>query len=316
MVTLTIIIPVYKVEKYIDGTLSSIYNQNADEDVFEVIVVNDGTPDNSMFIVKKYEQAHHNLTIVNQQNQGLSIARNEGLKRAKGKYVWFVDSDDTIGDTSLRDFFELSRTNQDIDFFCFDIKEVKELNQEVKISSVFNKVDYHKYYLKIFNGKFYCNKLPTGIVQRFIFSRDFLIKNNIAFIPGIIHEDLDFLIRCYIFGGRILPVNIVVYNYLIREKDSIMTSLGLKSFTDRLIILDDLLQHKAKESKSASLIDYHLFEIVYNMLFALNKDAARFNSFKKNNKLYLKKLGLHSFFSSLNYFSIGRFFRFLKLLFY
>ena len=85
----SIIIPVYNVENYIKKCLDSVFAQT--EKDYEVIVVNDGTKDNSMDIVKNYD-----VKIVNQKNQGLSEARNTGLKNAKGEYILFLDSDDYI----------------------------------------------------------------------------------------------------------------------------------------------------------------------------------------------------------------------------
>lgn len=79
----SIIIPVYNVEQYIEQCLSSIYAQDISEDIFEVIAVNDGTPDNSMSIVKTIASQHKNLVIINQENQGLSVARNTGLDHAR-----------------------------------------------------------------------------------------------------------------------------------------------------------------------------------------------------------------------------------------
>ena len=90
---LSIIIPVYKVEKYVRKTLESVFSENFSDNEVEVIVVNDGTPDRSMDIVNEFV-SHKSLRIINQENQGLSGARNTGIKAAKGKYVWFVDSDD------------------------------------------------------------------------------------------------------------------------------------------------------------------------------------------------------------------------------
>ncbi len=95
----SIIIPVYNVEKYIKKCLDSVFSQT-DKD-FEVIVVNDGTKDNSMDIVKKYD-----VKIINQKNQGLSAARNLGFEVAKGDYLWFVDSDDWLRDNSLAEVIE------------------------------------------------------------------------------------------------------------------------------------------------------------------------------------------------------------------
>ena len=85
----SIIIPVYDVEKYIKKCLDSVFNQTYNN--YEVIVVNDGTKDNSMEIVKNY-----NVITINQKNQGLSMARNNGVKKAKGEYLLFLDSDDYL----------------------------------------------------------------------------------------------------------------------------------------------------------------------------------------------------------------------------
>ena len=112
---LSIIIPVYKVEKYIRDTLQSIYRQQYDENLFEVIVINDGTPDDSMRIVAEFTNKHANLHIINQKNQGLSCARNAGLKIAQGEYVWFVDSDDTVTEESIGKVIEcIERSKADV----------------------------------------------------------------------------------------------------------------------------------------------------------------------------------------------------------
>ena len=108
---LSIIIPVYKVEKYIARCLDSIFNQKVDDSLIEVIVVNDGTPDNSMQIVNSYVAMHRNLTIINQENQGLSVARNVGLAKATGDYVWFVDSDDWLVEDAFSILFGYMKDN-------------------------------------------------------------------------------------------------------------------------------------------------------------------------------------------------------------
>ncbi len=82
---LSLIIPIYNVEPFIAQCLDSIYSQHWDEEAFEVIAVNDGTPDRSMDIVQRYAEAHSNLHIVNQKNQGLSVARNTGLAHVNGE---------------------------------------------------------------------------------------------------------------------------------------------------------------------------------------------------------------------------------------
>ena len=98
---LSIIVPVYNVEKYIYKCIDSLYHQGLSDDCFEIIIVNDGTLDTSMKIVSSFVDQHSNIKIINQENQGLSVARNNGLAQAEGDYILFVDSDDFIVDNSL-----------------------------------------------------------------------------------------------------------------------------------------------------------------------------------------------------------------------
>ena len=88
---LSIIIPVYNVEKYIEATISSVYRQNLPEDEFEIILVNDGSTDNSLQIITELASKHSNITVLSQENQGPSIARNKGIQMAKGEYIHFMD---------------------------------------------------------------------------------------------------------------------------------------------------------------------------------------------------------------------------------
>ena len=103
----SIIIPVYNVEKYLKKCLESVYNQTYKN--YEVIVVNDGTKDNSMDIVKNYP-----AKVINQKNQGLSVARNNGVEKASGEYILFLDSDDYIEKGLLKEINKSLNNNPDI----------------------------------------------------------------------------------------------------------------------------------------------------------------------------------------------------------
>ena len=98
---LSIIVPVFNVEKYIRPCLESLLKQGLDDDCFEVIIINDGTPDKSMEVIADIIEAHQNIQVINQENQGLSIARNNGLENASGDYILFIDSDDLLIDNSI-----------------------------------------------------------------------------------------------------------------------------------------------------------------------------------------------------------------------
>lgn len=98
---LSIIIPVYKVEEYVENCLKSIVAQDIPTDDYEIIVINDGSPDNSKEIILEFQKHQPNLRFIDQENQGVSVARNRGLDVAKGDYILFVDPDDTIEENSL-----------------------------------------------------------------------------------------------------------------------------------------------------------------------------------------------------------------------
>ena len=123
--TLSIIIPIYNVEKYIQKTLVSIFSQYFQKESVEIIVVNDGTKDNSMSIVNEFAVKFDNLKIINQENQGLSVARNTGLKASRGKYVWFFDSDDWVEYDSLP-FLLKHLEHSDKDVLMCKIREYDE----------------------------------------------------------------------------------------------------------------------------------------------------------------------------------------------
>ena len=99
---ISLIVPVYNVEKYIEKCLLSCLKQDIPQSDYEIIVVNDGSPDSSLAIAERIAAAATNIIIVSQKNGGLSAARNTGLKIAKGDYIWFIDSDDTIKENCLK----------------------------------------------------------------------------------------------------------------------------------------------------------------------------------------------------------------------
>ncbi len=101
MIKLSIIVPVYNVEKYIHSCFECIFRQELDETEFEVIIVNDGTKDNSMEKIADFIKEHSNISVINQENQGLSVARNNGIAKAKGEYVYMPDPDDLLIDNYL-----------------------------------------------------------------------------------------------------------------------------------------------------------------------------------------------------------------------
>lgn len=221
----SIIIPVYNVEKYIKKCLDSVFSQT-DKD-FEVIVVNDGTKDNSMDIVKKYD-----VKIINQKNQGLSAARNRGVKEAVGDYLIFLDSDDYWEKNILKELskslknnpdlvrFQIKQVDENDNSMCYNEEGFKGLAGEEAFSKI---VKYHF----VENAWAYCIK------------RKYWLENKFQFAKGRIHEDFGIIPLVIIKATKVNSIEYVGYNYFQRS-NSIMNN-GDYEKTKRKV--EDFYQH-------------------------------------------------------------------------
>ena len=221
---LSIIIPVYNVEAYVGRSLDSVFNTSASENEFEVIVVNDGTQDDSMTIVRRYAD-RPNLTILEQENQGLSLARMNGLSMAKGDYVWFVDSDDWLVEDGVGTALRLLKERKDAEVLMFPIKRTGSL--QFRDDPPF--IDDNTMEVE---GKVAMRdlKVPTCPCFRFIVKKS-LTENQWLFFPaGLIHEDEYFGPVLLTLTARLVIIPTVLYVHLIRP-GSIMTSLTTRTTT-------------------------------------------------------------------------------------
>lgn len=305
MIILSIIIPVYKVEKYIDGTLSSIYNQHTDETMFEVIVVNDGTPDNSMAIVDKFKHSHTNLTVISQSNQGLSVARNEGLRVAQGKYIWFVDSDDKIEDNILNKLLVIVK-NENSDILGFGLTRINEAGSFICTESPFLKKKYYSLYGKMCSGKYLYHKINIGLVQRYVYCHSFLEKNSLSFYPGIWYEDEQFSVRAFFFAKNVKIINLNIYRYLVRSNGNIMSSVSMKSVYDSETIIKswhDFSKENALNYKDKAIFYDAISEYCFYIYSFRKIGIPAYQNFMAKYGSYYRKLGLRSAIYSLSYLS-------------
>lgn len=231
---LSIIIPVYNVEPYIKGTLDSVFQTTACKNDFEVIVVNDGTQDNSMTIVRQFTD-NPNLLILEQKNSGLSAARMAGLAKANGDYVWFIDSDDWIVDNGVGIVLDLLSQRPDSDVLMFPI--LRCFDDVLK-----NRVDYHVDKEQLVDGKTIIKEhsLPLYSAVRYVFKRS-LTRNPFLYFPsGLIHEDEYFGPVLMCLAKRVSVFDIALYVHPQRE-GSIMTSLTVRSSYDIVSIHKQLM---------------------------------------------------------------------------
>lgn len=295
---LSIIIPIYKVEKYVHGTLESIFDQEFDEHEFEVICVNDGTPDNSMNIVNEFAIKHNNLHIVNQENKGLSCARNAGLRIAKGDYVWFVDSDDKVSKNSIL-IIKKSIDDEGIDVLGFDILKIDEKSGTESIEKI--AIRHSIPYAKTLYGTFFWHKIQICPAQRFLFRRKFLEENHLLFYPGIYYEDTELIVRVLCIAKKMKIINAPIYRYLVRSNGSIMSSSYKFLFTESQVQRIEnwkIFKRKFKfYSKQQAILNDAIFGTTCQILTSADFSNIDFLSYYKEQNIRLRKNAIYGLLS-------------------
>lgn len=229
---LSIIIPVYNVECYIKKCLYSCLNQDIELSDYEIIVVNDGTEDKSISIIQDIVNQYDNIRVISQSNQGLSVARNQGLLLAKGDYVWFVDSDDWIERDCLNEI--TSSLVDGIDLLQLQYRYVYDGEQK-------NYKALHYEQNGILSGREVIKRGGLPAPAPFtIYRRLFLLDNRFTFVPGIYHEDSEFKPRVVYCAKKIAAIDLVCYNYYQRTLGSITSCFRIKNAFDILKVMNNL----------------------------------------------------------------------------
>jgi glycosyltransferase involved in cell wall biosynthesis len=237
---LSIIVPIYKVEQYLSKCVASLLNQDMTSDEYEIILVDDGSPDRCGEICKEYASHYSNVRVVHRENGGLSAARNSGIKVARGRYIQFVDSDDYLEPNVLRFLLEkMEADNLDVLRFNYqNVNEQYEVFEPNKVSKPF--VDYSD--VPCDGLTFLTERLGFGCyVWQFMIRRELL--DGCQFKEGIYFEDTEWTPRLLLKSKRVTSTDLMVYNYLLR-KGSITQSVEEKKkrkvLEDKLLLLDTI----------------------------------------------------------------------------
>ena len=211
MTKLSIIVPVYNVEKYLPKCLESLIKQTLKD--IEIICVNDGSMDNSLAILKEFASKDSRIRIIDNQHQGVAKTRNTGIEQSTGEYIGFVDSDDYI----------------DIDFFEKLYNSATKSNSDIAIASILK----HKNFFNIYNAKYTKEETAITIQDKIklcedkkhfffyawnkIYHSGFIKENNIKFSEGQIYEDVMFAIKALYYSNKIISVYGTKYHYIEHE---------------------------------------------------------------------------------------------------
>lgn len=282
---LSIIVPVYNVEAFVGFCLHSILNTTTDPTTFEVIVVNDGTTDNSMDIVRGFSD-YPNVRILEQENQGLSAARMNGLTLARGEYIWFVDSDDWLEHNAINNALEW----------------IRYINPDVLITPLHwrftnpdkDSLDIHILNNLKCNGKDCLREFisPAWGAQRFILRKKLFDENIWLFFPlRTLHED-EYFGRILLYStDSVYVLKDPLYNYRQRE-NSIMGTISIQNAYD-MVKLHKLLNNFLKKVVRIEDHPWFRWSIFRNVLLAsyyrctsLYGDTD-FNRFLLKNRFYI-----------------------------
>ena len=189
MVKISAIVPVYNVEKYLKECLDSIINQTLTD--IEIICINDGSTDNSLKILNEYAEKDKRVKIFTQKNQGLSIARNNGMKYAKGEYISFIDSDDYIELNTFEKLYDKA-TRDDLDILMFKSFVYDEQKQKINEFDAYHDLEvFDKFIKNIFchlDTKEFTHRISVTSWSK-IYKTDFLKSNEINFPEKLLFED-------------------------------------------------------------------------------------------------------------------------------
>ena len=287
MAKVSIIVPVYNVERYLARCLDSCINQTFTD--IEIICVNDGSTDRSLEILEAYARMDSRVKIITKENGGLSSARNTGVEVAQGEYILYVDSDDYVSSTLVENVYNNAQSNNS-DVVIFDyywlrpnVAERRALTIEPfgnkYVDSTFNadNIDFNDY-------KF----VPVTAWVK-LYKTDLLKDNGIIFDEGLIYEDISYWSKVFVNAKRISYLNEPLYAYMVGRPEQIMARNDEKLFD--IIKIYEIVENTFKASgyyekfkpaidilmimdslKKLSSIRHDLRETLYDALKALNKN--------------------------------------------
>lgn len=237
MVKVSIIVPVYNVEKYLKKCLESIINQTLKE--IEIICINDGSRDKSLEILKKYANKDSRIKIINKDNEGQSVARNIGIKEAKGEFLGFVDSDDWIDLDYFEKLYNTAKKYQ-ADIACAGFKRCNFFNKSIRKSYKSENV------LTEINQKVKADNLPEhNYIWNKIYKTDVWKNFNFTFEKGRYYEDVALVIKFLYFFEKLVTVPNTYYYY--RRNNSSTVAKKNKKFKNDAAWANSESRNFAKE---------------------------------------------------------------------
>lgn len=270
MLRLSIIVPFYNVESYIEECIRSLYNQNIPIEEYEVICVDDCSPDNSRIVVESLQKEYSTLKLVcHERNKKQGGARNTGLQQATGKYVWFVDSDDYIYPNVLRLLLDTIESNA-LDILQFNhVRDVTHIVNDLQFSEIMNGEMY--LFGNLSQEWFY----KIGGPWKQLFSSDFLKTKRLKYLEDAMYEDTDYLLHAFLLAKRVQHISINAYHYRINNESITKTSISPIKLAWRVNLMVRCAQ--LVNIAQSSIAQVTISEMVSNTLSQLRNELKCFS---------------------------------------
>lgn len=219
----SIIVPIYNISSYIDRCVESLVSQTFNN--LEIILVNDGSKDDSLEIIREWERKDKRIVVIDKQNGGLSSARNEGLKYATGDYVFYVDGDDWLSIKALQLANDFIAEYGVVDMICFDYYAYySESNKKI--------ISYNSNETICSGDLFFENSTFKMTAWSKLYKRTFLEEVGLNFLEGRLHEDLSYTIPLCICANKVGYIKQPLYYYRQNRQGSIMTKVSYRNVLD------------------------------------------------------------------------------------
>ncbi len=308
---LSIVVPMYNSEEYVERTLLSIFNSDLPRDLYEIVVVNDGSTDSGPDIVTQMMTDYDNLRMVTQENGGLSAARNTGIEQAKGEYIWFVDADDVVLENLQPIENTLSNvSNTLIDVFVFVFEWCYKIGEK-KGNGVTHSTVPHDV---VISGRdaVLSGYMPSSVCALLI-RKEFLIEKQLRFKLGLTQQDVELTYRMMAVAEKVIFKSDIIYNYVIRGGSISHTRTGekwIKYQSDKVEIISSFYHladsFKDSDEELSRKIRNHANGALFGCVYNLYKNRRKWKENGVNEAVLAKLKDYHFYPLRLPFFPLKK----------
>lgn len=269
LISISFIVPMYKVEEYLSECIETILNQDISK---EIILINDGSPDNTLNIALDYANKYDFITLIHTRNKGQSAARNKGIQIAQGEYIYFVDSDDYLSNNIFSEIMSEAKNHQ-VDLIRVQSERIYPNGVSHSIPSIVDSLNNRFHLMTAGEAlKLIIQKAWTPAICWTLFKREFLLKNRLTFVEGVRAEDQLFYLQSLTvdLNAKLLEVPHLVYHYRIRA-GSTCTTPTVSYFIDHFKIIEMIKQWIIEKNINEDIDTFK--DIIISIIIPLYKTA-------------------------------------------